>query len=432
LRLPEEKRIFIFLDTMPQRQGSGASLRYYSNVRAYLDLGYAVEVIQIATAEDGSEPSDDLRPVEWSRVVAPAPAPSLLSRLMFRAGIPHRAAVEYYFQKHRLVSREVEARLRQAPAAVYHFEGESIANVAPWLPRGVRSIWSLHDLPSTVSAATARIACEAQRRAPSGSERRDLRFARRVERFMARHAPLILCIAEHDSVRLRDEWGCRAAEYLPMSIPGDGGEPRAGGWLRDGRLRLLHLGSVSHLPSYRSLEFLFERVFPLLPARALARISLDVVGRADRANERTKRILALAEPYPNVSFRGFVDDVAPYYRDSDVQVVASTDASGLRTRTIESFAYGLPVLSTSVGARGIKGLRAGEDLMIADEAPQFAESLSRLLDSPETLERFSLRGRDFYERNQSRAAVASALSGYLQQYFGLPAQRPEAVRAGAS
>ena len=406
---------------MPQRQGSGASLRYYSNVRAYLDLGFEVEVIQVATAADGSEPSPDLSPVVWSRVIEPAPPPSLLGRLLFRAGVPRRAAVAYFFQKHGLVSREAEARRRGAPAAVFHFEGESIANVVPWLPKSARAVWSLHDLPSTVSAATTRIACEAQGRPPSVAEQRELRFAGRVERFMARHAPLVLCIAEHDCERLRTEWGCGPVEYLPMSIPGDGAGRGAGGWLHGGRLRLLHLGSVSHLPSYRSLEFLFERVFPLLPPRVLERLTVDVVGRLDRENERARRILGLAEAYPNVTFRGFVDDVVPYYRNSDLQVVASTDASGLRTRTIESFAYGLPVLSTTVGARGIARLTAGEHLLIADDAPQFVEHLSRLLDSPETLERFSRSGRDFYERNQSRTTVANALAGYLRQYFGIPA-----------
>ncbi len=418
--LAEEKRVFIFLDTMPQRQGSGASLRYYSNLRAYLDLGFEAEVIQIATEADGAQPSQDLTPVVWSRVIEPAPPVSLFGRLMFRSGIPHQAAVEYFFQKHRLILREVNKRRRQFPSAIYHFEGESIANVAPWLPKTTRSIWSLHDLPSTVSLATMKIRCEAQGRPPTTAEKRELRFAGRVERYMARHTPLILCIADHDCQRLRDEWGCGYAEYLPMSIPGDGADRSANVWLAGGRLRLMHLGRVSHLPSYRSLEFLLEQVFPRLPPQVLERITMNVVGRVDQ-DERARKILALAEPYPNVSFRGFVEDVVPYYENSDLQIVASTDAAGLRTRTIESFAYGLPVLSTTVGARGIAGLNAGEHLLIADDAPQFVEQLTHLLESPETLAQLSLSGRSFYREHQSQAVVASELSRHLQRYFAVPA-----------
>lgn len=420
LATPSEKRVFIYLNTMPRKQGSGASLRFYSNVRAYLDLGFEVEVIQVAGEPDGSEPSEDLRPVKWTRVFGPAPAPSLLGRLMYRAGAPGRASVEYYFPYHRLVAREVAARLERAPGAVHHLEGESHANVLPWLPKDARAIWSLHDLPSTVVNASIKIACEAQRRTATTPERRELKFAHGVERFMARHAPLILCISDQDRERLESEWGCRRVEYLPMSIPDEGAVRRTEGWMSGGRLRLLHLGRVSHLPSFRSLEFLFEQVFPRVPPRVLERISLDVVGRVD-GDERSKKILAAAEPYPNVSFHGFVEDVIPYYQRNDVQIVSSTDAAGLRTRIVESFAYGLPVLSTTVGAGGIRGIKSGEHLLIADTPGEFAESFALLIESPQRLGELSRGGLDFYSKNQSRAAVASELSRCLQHYFGVRA-----------
>lgn len=405
---------------MPQRQGSGASLRFYSNVRAYLDLGFDVDVIQVAQQADGSEPSRDLAPVKWKRIIERAASPTLIGRLSFRAGMPNRAAFQYYYSLHRVIQREINNRFEHEPGALFHLEGEHMASVIPWLSKSIRCIWSLHDLPSAVVSATTRIACEAQDRAPAQTEQRELRFAEKAERVVASHAPLILCIADTDRERLRSEWNAQI-EYLPMSIPGDG-QTRIDGWLRDDRLRILHLGSVSHLPSYRSLEFLFEQVFPQMPESLLERIEMDVVGTVDDQNPRTKRILELARKYSNVTFHGFVSDVVPFYRKSDVQVVASTDATGLRTRTIESFAYGLPVLSTSVGARGIAGLRPGEQLLIADDSRAFVENLSRLLKSPELLSKLSRSGREFYEKNQSRKAVALKLSEYLQQYFGITSE----------
>src|SRR4030095_6421519 len=134
-----KNRVFVFLDTMPQRQGSGASLRFYSNIQAYLDLDFEVEVVQIATAADGSKPSEDLKPVVWKRVIKEAGAPSVWGSLLYRAGTPAQASTAYYFSKHYIVLREVTARLQRYPAALYHFEGESIANVIPWLPRETRS-----------------------------------------------------------------------------------------------------------------------------------------------------------------------------------------------------------------------------------------------------------------------------------------------------
>lgn len=417
---PAAKRVFIYLNTMPRKQGSGASLRYYSNVRAYLDLGFEVEVVQIAGEPDGSEPSEDLRPVTWARAFGRPAPPSLAGRLAYRAGVACRPSVEYYFPYHRLTAREVAARAASAPGAIHQLEGEAYANILPWLPEGARAVLSLHDIPSAIVEASTRIACEAQRRPPTTPERRELRFVRRAERMMARHAPLILCISDHDREWARTELACETAEYLPMSIPDVGAAQRPEGWMSGGRLRLLHLGRVSHLPSYRSLEFLFERVFPRLPPRLLERIQLDVVGRAD-LDERSKKIFAAAEPYPNVTFHGFVEDLMPFYGRSDMQIVSSTDATGLRTRIIESFAYGLPVLSTSVAACGIRGIKRGEQLLIADSPEEFAESLALLIDSPGHLSRLSRNGLDFYAEHQSRAAVASELSRCLRQYFGIQA-----------
>lgn len=414
----QEKRVFIFLDFMPQKQGSGASLRFYSNVRAYLDLGYKPEVIQVATHPDGSAPSEDLRGAEWTSVVEPPAPASLMGRLMFRAGISTQAAVSYYREKHLLAYREVQKRIKQEPNALFHLEGELIASVLPWLPKTTRNIWSLHDLPSTVLSATTRIACETQSRTPTVTERRELRFARRFERRMAQHASLVLCIADYDCIRLRD-WGSRAVEYFPLSIPDEPDADPTREWVANGRLRLLHLGSISHLPSYRSLEFLFEKVWPNLPPEVLDRVSLDVVGTVNSENERAQKVLKLASKFTNVAFHGYVPDVAPFYRNSDLQIVASTDATGLRTRTIESFAYGLPVLSTAVGARGIAGLKPGEHLLIANKAEEFVEQLSRVLNSPESLHTLSISAKDFYRNNQSRPVVASALAGFLNKYFGM-------------
>ena len=414
----QENRVFFFLDFMPQKQGSGASLRFYSNVRAYLDLGYKPEVIQVASHPDHSSPNEDLRGAKWTYVIEPPEPASFMGRLMFRAGVTTQAAVSYYRENYRLTYREVQKRIKQEPGALFHLEGEQMASVLPWLPKTTRTIWSLHDLPSSVLEATTRIACEAQSRNPSVTELRELRFARRFERKMANHASLVLCVADYDCERL-NEWGCRAVEYLPLSMPDEPEQDGTRTWAPNGRLRLLHLGSISHLPSYRSLEFLFEKVWPSLPPALLDKISLDVVGTVNSENERAQKILGLAERFTNVVFHGFVPDVVPYYRNADLQIVASTDATGLRTRTIESFALGLPVLSTDVGARGIAGLKPGEHLLIANDAEDFVKQLSALLNSPERLHTLSISAKDFYRKNQSRTVVASTLARYLKKYFGM-------------
>jgi glycosyltransferase involved in cell wall biosynthesis len=114
---------------------------------------------------------------------------------------------------------------------------------------------------------------------------------------------------------------------------------------------------------------------------------------------------------------GYVQDVIPYYKECDAQVVASTDALGLRTRIVESFAFGLPVVSTFVAAEGLRGFVPGKHLLIADTADEFVEKLTNLANSPNRLAQLSRDCRAFYIRHQSRAAVASELSVFLNKHL---------------
>ncbi len=291
-----------------------------------------------------------------------------------------------------------------------------MANIVPFT-RVPRAIWSLHDLPSAASLASMRIACEAENRSPSTSELRDLRFAHRIERRMASASPLVLGISKHDCDIIRSDWRRSNIEYLPMSVSAETRFHERHQWMPAGKLRLLHLGRVSHLPSYRSLEFLLSSVLPLLDDATLQRIEVNVVGTLDRQSPRTERILALSERFPQVTFSGFVENLDPIYHASDAQVVASTEATGLRTRIVESFASYLPVLTTSVGVRGVAGIEHGRNLIIADTAKAFAQAIQQLCNSPEILTNISYEARRTYDAVHSRAVVAAMLKRFLKEYF---------------
>jgi hypothetical protein len=46
--------------------------------------------------------------------------------------------------------------------------------------------------------------------------------------------------------------------------------------------------------------------------------------------------------------------------------------AGTRVKILEAFSYGLPVISTTIGAEGLD-VTPGADIIIADEAEDFAE-----------------------------------------------------------
>jgi glycosyltransferase involved in cell wall biosynthesis len=184
-------------------------------------------------------------------------------------------------------------------------------------------------------------------------------------------------------------------------------------------LRLLHVGVLGNPACYTSLEFLFTKVFPLLDSETLSRLKFESAGKCDFDGALFKAIREMADPYPMVQFSGFVDDIRTAYQRNDLQVVASTQATGTRTRIVESWAYGMPVLSTTVGTGGVAGLEPGKNILIADDPRDFARALKELVHAPRRLDEIAAAARQSYETEYGRGAVAGALGKLLNSRFGL-------------
>lgn len=65
---------------------------------------------------------------------------------------------------------------------------------------------------------------------------------------------------------------------------------------------------------------------------------------------------------------------------------------GMRVKIVDGWSWGLPILSTTIGAEGI-AYTDGEDILIADTAEQFAQAAIRLLNEPEIGAQLGRHGR---------------------------------------
>jgi hypothetical protein len=399
-------------------------MRLYSNLRAYLALGYSVEHVLFHRCPLEEIPGDRsaFPAVTWTTVnVTPGHA-GAACQLAYAAAFPMKLGWRNHFLTFDSVRRACEARERRCPGAIHHFEYPTTANVIPWMG-GMNTVYGCNDIEAELLRAQMSIDAELQQRAMLPWEKRRVRFADKGERMIARRSNLVLCIARKDAEYMRRNWGCPQAHLLPMSVPSDTYTltPRS----PEGVLGLLHLGSLGHVPSYRSLEFLFENVFPQLGSEELARVRLDVVGRIPDG-EHSRRILELGRRWPQVEFHGFAPDLEPFYRRCHLQLVGSTEATGLRTRIVESFAAGLPVLSTIVGADGVEGIRPGENILLAKDAAEFVSAIRRICRDPAVLDSIRAEARNTYERHYGIETVVDVLGQLLNSHFGGRAARRRA------
>jgi glycosyltransferase involved in cell wall biosynthesis len=97
----------------------------------------------------------------------------------------------------------------------------------------------------------------------------------------------------------------------------------------------------------------------------------------------------------------------------------------VQNKVLQGMAMGIPVVATTVAARGIDA-QAGRHLEVADEPDGFAAHLVRLLRDPAQRKRLGRNGRGFVEANHAWEGSLARLDGLLAEV----ARRPPLAAAG--
>ena len=129
---------------------------------------------------------------------------------------------------------------------------------------------------------------------------------------------------------------------------------------------------------------------------------------------------AFAAPW--VRLPGFVEDLAPFYAETDLVVSPVTIGTGINVKTVQAMAYGMPLLTTAWGSKGID---TDVPLHRLQDLDALVEAMFELVDGPENLERLQARSRDAYQRFFD--ASLTALDKVLE---GVPRENPPRQEKG--
>lgn len=136
---------------------------------------------------------------------------------------------------------------------------------------------------------------------------------------------------------------------------------------------LLFVGTMSYLANEDAMIWFINEILPTIKKEVFD-VHLTIVGRSP--TNCIKKYIS-----NSVEITGTVDFVEPYYKKASVFIVPLRAGGGARLKILEAIKYGVPVVSTSVGAEGLD-LRAGIDILIADDKNKFAEAVCYLLKNP--------------------------------------------------
>ncbi|HUA69281.1 MAG TPA: glycosyltransferase [Candidatus Saccharimonadales bacterium] len=163
---------------------------------------------------------------------------------------------------------------------------------------------------------------------------------------------------------------------------------------------LLFVGNFWHMPNVDAMAMFCQHIFPLIQKKR-PDIKVNIVG--DNAPPGLKQYAG-----ESLQFLGHVPDLSDLLRSSRVSIAPLRYGAGMKGKIGEAMSWGVPVVTTTIGAEGMNLVDA-EHALIADTAQAFAEAVLRLYEDEALWTKLSQVGPITVESNWGYNAVKGNL-----------------------
>ena len=236
----------------------------------------------------------------------------------------------------------------------------------------------------TVDIACLRLEREYQL---TGSEKaaHAARHYQKLETRLARSCDQVWCVTAEDRAALARAVPSARFEIIPnIHLLQDRGKSFAA------RQGLLFIGNFLHRPNMDAIHYFMREIYPLV-REAIPTVTFFIVG-----DHALPELAAYASN--DVTITGYVAEVDPIFQSCRVFIAPLRFGAGMKGKIGQALSYGLPVVTTSVGAEGM-GLENGSEALIADRAQEFAAALIRVYQDAALWQRLSDHGYSHISRH---------------------------------
>lgn len=242
------------------------------------------------------------------------------------------------------------------------------------------TVLDLHNIESILHARCRATEGPPTRIAHAIFEKASREFERR---WLARFSQ-VLAASEDDATAARALAPGANVRVYPNAIPS---RPRPSESRSDA---IVFSGNMEYLPNRAAVRWFRRDIWP-----QLRRDHPDLVWRLVGKNPRPVEPLAQADP--RIEVTGEVEDAVIELARAQAAVVPLLAGSGTRLKILEAWSAGTPVVSTTIGAEGLNATHERE-LLLADGAESFVESVSRLLKCKDLRDTLATSGRMLLEK----------------------------------
>jgi len=122
---------------------------------------------------------------------------------------------------------------------------------------------------------------------------------------------------------------------------------------------------------------------------------VNVAGQVKDMIERLPADESLVFRRPWVRLQGYVPDIRAFYASVDLVLSPVTMGTGINVKTVQAMAYGMPLLST---LHGSKGIETGDPMHEHQNLASLVKSLFAIVEQPDELRRLATLSRERYAR----------------------------------
>jgi glycosyltransferase involved in cell wall biosynthesis len=133
--------------------------------------------------------------------------------------------------------------------------------------------------------------------------------------------------------------------------------------LGDDETLLLFNGLLDYKPNLDALMIILNEINPLLLKHEAFRYKIIICGK--RLPQELNQLKNYADK--NVIYAGFVDDIEMYFKGVNVFLNPVQSGGGIKTKMVESIAFGTTVITTRTGASGIYQNICGNKLIVVPD-----------------------------------------------------------------
>ena len=174
----------------------------------------------------------------------------------------------------------------------------------------------------------------------------------------------------------------------------------------DKEYELLFTGNMAYPPNVEGAVYIVKEVLPLL-LKKNPNIRLLISGKTP-----VSEVSALASK--NVTISGWVDDMRDSYNKSRIFFAPMNLGSGLQNKLLEAMSMKMPCVTSELANRAL-GAQADVEIMVANQADEYAKLILTLLDDEDKANNLAEKGQQYVHNHFDWSHWNQQLSDLIMQ-----------------